>query len=113
MQLELKGRNLEVSDSIRDYVERKFAKVGKLVNEQTVVEVELSVEKNPSIADSQVAEATIWMKGHVLRAREGTRDMKASIDELTEKVVRQIQHQRDRRISHRRDVDKRAAAQPE
>ena len=53
----------------------------------TRVEVELAVERNPSVAENQVAEATVWLKGHTLRAREATRDMKASIDELTEKLA--------------------------
>ena len=82
MQLHVKGKNLEVSDSIRDYAERKLSKLDKQVHELTRVEVELAVENNPSVAENQVAEATVWLKGHTLRAREATRDMKASIDEL-------------------------------
>jgi len=71
------------------------------------VEVELAVEKNPSISDNQVAEATVWLKGHTLRAREATRDMKASIDELTEKLLRQVKDERDRK-ARKRKIDKHA-----
>ena len=71
------------------------------------VEIELAVEKNPSVAENQVAEATVWLKGHTLRAREATRDMKASIDELTEKLVRQIREDRDKKVS-KRHIDKHA-----
>jgi ribosome-associated translation inhibitor RaiA len=39
----------------------------------------------------------VWLKGHTLRAREATRDMKASIDELTEKLLRQIKEERGKR----------------
>src|ERR671934_2982421 len=101
MQLHVKGKNLEVSDSIRSYAERKLAKLDKQVHALTQVEVELSVEKNPSVAANQVAEATVWLKGHTLRAREATRDMKASIDELTEKLLRQVKAERDKRRSRR------------
>jgi putative sigma-54 modulation protein len=105
VQLQLKARNLDLSDGIRTYAERKLAKLDKQLHELTKVEVELSIEKNPSIAANQVAEATVWMKGHTLRAREASRDMKASIDELTEKLLRQIKEERDKR-RRRRGPDK-------
>ena len=107
MQLQVKGKNLEVSDSIRSYAERKLAKLDKQVHELTRVEIELAVEKNPSVAANQIAEATVWLKGHTLRAHEATRDMKASIDELTEKLLRQIRDERDKKAA-RRKVDKHA-----
>ena len=77
MQLQVKGKNLEVSDSVRSYAERKLAKLERQLHEGTRVEMELAVEKNPSVAENQVAEATVWLKGHTLRVREATRDMKA------------------------------------
>ncbi len=107
MQLNVKGKNLQVSESIRDYAERKLSKLDKQVHELTRVEIELAVEKNPSVANNQVAEATVWLKGHTLRAREATRDMKASIDELTEKLVRQIREEREKKVS-KRHIDKHA-----
>lgn len=105
MQLQVKGKNLEVSESIRDYVERKLGKLERQLNPQARVEVELAVEKNPSIRENQVAEATVWMKGHTLRAREATEDMKASIDELSETLVRQVKDERDKKAA-RRKIDK-------
>ena len=107
MQLHVKGKNLEVSDSIRSYAERKLAKLDRQVHDLTRIEIELAVEKNPSVAENQVAEATVWMKGHTLRAREATRDMKASIDELTEKLLRQVRDDGDKKKSKRK-VDKHA-----
>jgi len=59
MQLDVKGKNLEVSDAIRSYAERKFAKLDKQLHALTRVEVELAVERNPSVAANQVAEATV------------------------------------------------------
>ena len=108
MELHVKGKNLEVSDAIRSYAERKMSKLDKQMSKLARVEVELTVEKNPSIAENQVAEATVWLKGHTLRAREATRDMKASIDELSEKLLRQVKDERDRKASKRR-VDKHSA----
>ena len=105
MELHVKGKNLEVSDAIRSYAERKMSKLDKQMSKLARVEIELTVEKNPSIAENQVAEATVWLKGHTLRAREATRDMKASIDELSEKLLRQVKDERNRKASKRR-IDK-------
>jgi putative sigma-54 modulation protein len=97
MRLHVKGKNLEVSDTIRAYAERKLSKLERQLNDGTRVDLELAVERNPSIAANQVAEATIWTKGPVLRAREASGDMRASIDQLTEKLLRQVKDYRGRR----------------
>jgi putative sigma-54 modulation protein len=97
MRLHVKGKNHEVSDSIRRYAEEKLGKLDRQLHELTQVELELCVEKNPSISANQVAEATVWTKGPTLRAREASTDMKASIDQLTEKLRRQIEHYRAKR----------------
>jgi putative sigma-54 modulation protein len=97
MRLEVKGKNVEVSDSIRRYAEEKLGKLDRQLHELTLVELELAVERNPSIAANQVAEATVWTKGPVLRAREATSDMRASIDQLTEKLHRQVTNYRSKR----------------
>jgi putative sigma-54 modulation protein len=103
MRLQVKGRNLEISEQIRTYAEEKLGKLDRLVSDPTRVELELAVEKNPSIAESQVAEATIWTKGPVLRARETSGDMKASIDQLVSKLERQVKRYREkRRVAPRR-----------
>ena len=103
MNLQVKGRNLEVSDQIRQYAEDKLGKLDRLVNDPTRVELELAVEKNPSIADNQIAEATVWTKGPVLRARESSGDMKASIDQLVDKLERQVKRYRDKRRPRKHD----------
>ena len=70
MRLQVKGKNVEVTDSIREYAEEKLSKLGRQLADPTRVELELAVERNPSIAQNHVAEATIWTKGPILRARE-------------------------------------------
>jgi putative sigma-54 modulation protein len=100
MQLQVKGKNLEVSESIRDYAERKLGKLDRLLADPTKVELELAVEKNPSIAASHVAEATVWTKGPTLRARETAPDMRESIDLLVDKLERQVTRYREKRRDH-------------
>jgi putative sigma-54 modulation protein len=112
MNLQVKGRNVEVSDQIRQYAEDKLAKLDRLVRDPTRVELELAVEKNPSIADNHVAEATVWTKGPVLRAREASGDMKASIDQLVDKLERQVKRYRDKRRPRKHDRPEGAAPEP-
>jgi putative sigma-54 modulation protein len=97
MRLQVKGKNLEVSDSIRSYAEEKLGKLERQLADPTQVELELSLERNPSISDKHVAEATIWTKGPTLRAREASPDMKASIDQLVDKLERQVTRYREKR----------------
>jgi putative sigma-54 modulation protein len=109
----VKGKNVEVSDAIHDYAERKLGKLAPQLADPTHVELELAVEKNPSIADNHVAEATIWTKGPVLRARESSGDMKASIDLLVDKLERQVKRYRQkRRHEHERHHERSNGAVP-
>ena len=97
MRLQVKGRNVEVTDSIRRYAEDKLGKLDRQLADPTEVELELAIEHNPSIADNHVAEATIWTKGPVLRARESATDMYAAIDLVADKLERQVVRYRERR----------------
>src|SRR5262245_66679336 len=107
MRLQVKGKNVEVSDSIRRYAEEKLRKLDRQLHALTQVELELCVERNPSISANQIAEGTVWTKGPTLRAREASTDMKSSIDQLTDKLLRQVEHYRAKRS--RRQVDRKSA----
>ena len=97
MRLQVHGRNVEVTDTLREYAEQKLAKLDRQLNDLTRVELELAVERNPSIAANQIAEATVWTKGPILRARESSADMRASIDLMTVKLERQVIRYREKR----------------
>jgi putative sigma-54 modulation protein len=111
MRLQVKGKNVEVSEAIRTYAEEKLGRLERQLADPTRVELELAVERNPSIADNHIAEATIWTKGPVLRAKEASTDMRASIDLLTDKLERQVNRYRQkRRHEPRRNADGHGAA---
>ncbi len=97
MRLQVKAKNVEVSPQLKDYAQRKLGRLERHLNDSARVELELAAERNPSIGQNQVAEATIWTKGPVLRARESSHDMKASIDLLVDKLERQAQRLREKR----------------
>jgi len=113
MQLQVRGRNLEVSDAIRSYAEEKLGKLDRQLTDDPRVELELIVEKNPSIAENHVAEATIWTKGPVLRAREASPDIRASIDQLVDKLERQVARYKTQGRSRRRRAARSNGPAPE
>jgi putative sigma-54 modulation protein len=107
MRIAIKGRNTPVTDDIRDHVERRFGKIAKQVSPLAELEVEVKEERNPAIADSQVAEVTLHLKGVTLRARDASRDMIHSINLCAEELARQVKRHRDKRRKRR---EARAAA---
>lgn len=104
MDLHVKGKNIPVTDALFDHAQRKLAKLTRILppwDEPPHVELELSVERNPSIDRNQVCEVTVRTKGPVLRVRESDRDMYLAIDHAVQKLERQAGRYRDRRRRHR------------
>ena len=97
MRIEIRGRNVDVTEELRRAVEKRFARIGRQVPDVATLQVELSEERNPAIADSEVAEATLQLKGITLRARETSPDMLHSIKALAEDMRRQVKRHRDKR----------------
>jgi putative sigma-54 modulation protein len=102
MQIEVKGRNTQVSDELREYVEKRFTKVAKQVSELARLEVELKEERNPAIADNVSAEATLVLKGVTLRAHDQARDLKHAINLCEEELSRQVKRHREKRRGRRK-----------
>jgi putative sigma-54 modulation protein len=90
MQIDVHGRNLDITPPLRDYVSKRFQRLERLFTRECSCDVELAVERNPRIADSQVAEATLLTRGHTVRARHAAADMYAAIDGLADRVRRQV-----------------------
>jgi putative sigma-54 modulation protein len=97
MRIDIRGRNVEVDDELRAQVQKRFQRVGRQVSGLATLDVEIYEERNPSIADSQVAEATLRLKGVTLRAREASPEMTHTIHELAEDIRRQVKKHRELR----------------
>jgi putative sigma-54 modulation protein len=108
VRIEIRGRNVEVTDELREHVTKRFRRVGRQVSDLATLDVELYEERNPSISDSQVAEATLYLKGTTIRAREAAPEMMHSIHELAEDVRRQVK--RHRELRRKRSQTRRAVA---
>lgn len=91
MKMIVKGRHMAVTQPIREYAEEKIGRTSKIMDHETMTtEVELYVEKNPSIENNQVAEITVFTKGPVIRSKEASNDMYAAIDLAADKLERQF-----------------------
>lgn len=97
MRIEIRGRNVEVTEELSEQVRKRFARVGQQVSELATLDVELYEERNPSIAASQVADATLRLKGVTLRASESSPEMTHTIHELAEDIRRQVKKHRELR----------------
>lgn len=97
MRIEVRGRNVEVDEELREHVIKRFSRVGKQVSDLATLDVTVWEERNPSIADSQVAEATLRLKGVTLHAKEASPEMAHSVHELAEDVRRQVKKHKEKR----------------
>ena len=85
MQINLSGHHVEITDSLRECVNTKFAKLERHFDNINNIHAVLTVEKL-----NQIAEATVHLKGTEVHAKAQNADMYASIDGLVDKLDRQI-----------------------
>jgi putative sigma-54 modulation protein len=111
MRIEVRGRNVTVDGELRQHAERRFAKVARQVSSLAQLDLELYEERNPSIRASQVAAATLHLKGTTLRARDSSEDLVHSINLVADELGRQVKRHRDKRRG-RREAAARASAPP-
>ncbi len=115
MQLAISGRNLEVTDSLRSYVEKKIGRLDRYLPNVIDARVELAVENTRAAKDRQIAQVTLRTKHAILRAEEASADMFASIDAVFEKMQRQVDRYKGKRWAKRAvgETAEVAAAAPE
>ena len=117
MDIAVKGSNISVTGALESYALEKIERVSKFFDDErsdSRAEVELTHERNPSVAEPEVAEATLFINGVVLKAREASEDMYASIDRMADKLERQVRRYRGRQIDrwHGQKAKAAAAAEP-
>jgi putative sigma-54 modulation protein len=113
MNILVKGRNIPVTEALERYALEKVERVRKFFDDERTdsrAEVELIHERNPSIPDAEVAEATLFINGTVLKATETSADMYASIDGMADKLERQVRRYRGRQIDRWQGGGKKSAA---
>ena len=95
MELQILSNNMEVTQRLRDYVEKKTARLDRYLPTLSSIQVELAMENTRSAVQRHVAEITIRdERGTILRAEERNSDMFAAIDAVVDKLYRQIERYR-------------------
>ncbi len=113
-QLVVKGKNIEVAESLHDYVEKKLGKLEGHLDKITAITVELSAETRRTSTSRQIVEVTMFVNGQILRAEETSADMYAAVDAVVEKLQRIIERNKSK-LYRKDDIRKsrRAAARRE
>ncbi|MBR1908622.1 ribosome-associated translation inhibitor RaiA [bacterium] len=99
MHIYVNGRNIEITDAIKSYVKEKIGKVATHYDQIHGIEVVLSVIKNPAANEKNVAEVTCKLNNSSIHLEETAESMYASIDLLSDKLLRQVQKYKDKALT--------------
>ncbi|NLS75969.1 MAG: ribosome-associated translation inhibitor RaiA [Chloroflexi bacterium] len=102
MELNIVGRNLQVTDAIRNYVEKKIGRLDRYLPTITNAQVEITKQTTKNIADSHTVQMTVFSNRTILRAEERAGDLFAAIDTVLDKMYRQIAHYKGKRYHNRK-----------
>lgn len=104
MKFIIHGKNVEVTDALRQYVEEKLGRAERYSSHILEMNVELAIAKNPRIKNNQQVAVTTSVNGLMLRAEESSVNMYAAIDLVTDKLERQIKKYENKRNNHQHAV---------
>lgn len=113
MKIIITGKNMEIGDVLRGYVEKKIAKLDRYLPTAGEARVELTMEGTKDAEHSQVAQITLRSKGAILRSEERSSDIFAAVDAALDKISRQIIRYKEKRYRRGRGPEKGAAVEEE
>jgi putative sigma-54 modulation protein len=105
----VKGKNIDVHDDDREYVEQKMRRVERLLDDRSEAIVELSLERHRSAEDSRIVEVTLVIDGRTLRGVGRAPTFKAAVDEVVDKLERRAVDHKERPRERSRSGDRREA----
>ncbi len=105
MQFVVKGKNLQLTEALKDYSEKKLSVTKKYFDDDVEVDVTLAVKDSKDTSRSKVCEVTVWAKaiGNPIHARAVSEDLYASIDMVVEKIESQAKKYKGKITSRRRN----------
>lgn len=113
MQLLVHGRNVEITEWIHEYVNKKVGRLERYLNQIAEARIELTQNATRAADDRFTAQLTLWANGQILRAEESTADILVSVDAAVDKMARQIRRFKGRRTQSRRRMSAAANAEAE
>ncbi|GAB4203842.1 MAG: ribosome-associated translation inhibitor RaiA [Tibeticola sp.] len=110
MNLTISGHHLEVTPALREYVTNKLDRIIRHFDQVVDVKVILTVDNQKEKDKRQRAECTVHVKGNDLFAQSAHEDLYAAIDELMDKLDRQVVQHKSRLQAHHHEAAKRMVA---
>jgi putative sigma-54 modulation protein len=107
MNLTISGHHLEVTPSLRNYVTTKLDRISRHFDQLVDIKVLLTVENQKEKELRQRAECSIRVKGNDLFAESANEDLYAAVDDLVDKLDRQVGRHKDRLQNHSHEAAKR------
>jgi putative sigma-54 modulation protein len=107
MNLTISGHHLEVTPALRNYVTNKLDRITRHFDQVVDIRVLLTVEKQKEKERRQRAECMIHVKGNDMFAESSHEDLYAALDELVDKLNRQVLRHKTRLQDHHHDAPKR------
>ncbi len=105
MRTIVKGKNIDVPDTVRAYTERKLARLERILDDRSDALVELSVERHRSTSDSHIVEVTLVIDGRTLRTHAAAVSHQAGVDEVVDRLERRAVDHREKPRHRSRPVE--------
>jgi putative sigma-54 modulation protein len=112
VKLIVSGKNIEVSERLKEYAEKKIGRLDRYLPSLTEARVEFALERTRSVAQSQVVQVTLRSNGTLLRGEERSSDFNAAIDTVVEKLERQIDHFKGKHYRRKNHAERAETAIP-
>jgi len=96
LNIQYTGHNTEVTDALKDFTNKKFTRLDTFKDHMTKIQVTFSIANL-----DQIAEARISVPGQTIHAKSESHDLYAAIDQLADKLVRQLKKYKEKHADHR------------
>ena len=113
MNVIVSGKNLEVSEGLKEYVEKKIGRLERYLPALTDARVEFALEKTKSIDQREVVQVTLRTNGTILRGEERASDFGSAVDIVVEKLEKQIERYKGKHYRGRAQAERTTAADVE
>lgn len=99
MELQITGKNIELTPEVRHYIERKLSKMSRHLSNIMKSDVEIFEEKTKSPQQHYVVQVTVDSNGTLLRGEERAKDLFAAIDKVSTVMNRQVEHYKGKMLA--------------
>ena len=99
MDIEVRGKNIQISPQLRELAREKLHKISKFTHDAGRVEVDFSELRNRRVSDNQVCDVTVHLKRHFVKAHAAATEPSAALDLVIDKVEHQVARIKEKRVT--------------